>query len=161
MMNDDNIPEKFSSIRDNNYLVNAYKYVIKVELTHFITALIETILNIIQELNIFLHKNNSDFNCNHHFLDSILRFHNEINDLSTLIRLIILLVISSFFNMLYLFLSKKKFNRKSRSLSLLFNLLELFYFRIFMLVSLNIFFSLHYIYFFFIISIFCSSSIFN
>ena len=154
MMNDDNIPEKFSSIRDNNYLVNAYKYVIKVELTHFITALIETILNIIQELNIFLHKNNSDFNCNHHFLDSILRFQNEINDLSTLIRLIILLVISSFFNMLYLFLSKKKFHRKSRSLSLLFNLLELFYFRIFMLVSLNIFFSLHYIYFFLLLVFF-------
>ena len=39
-MKDDDIPEKYFDLRNNNYLVNAYKHLLKAKIVHFIFSLI-------------------------------------------------------------------------------------------------------------------------
>ena len=51
-MKDEENPSNYKDIRNNNYLINAYLHLIKIEFIHFIIPLIEVIMNIIQELNI-------------------------------------------------------------------------------------------------------------
>ena len=38
-MKDDEIPKKYFNLKNNNYLVNAYKHLIKAKLVHFIFSL--------------------------------------------------------------------------------------------------------------------------
>ena len=45
---EDDFPEKYFSFRDNYYLINVYKHMIKSKFLHFFISLIEILLNILQ-----------------------------------------------------------------------------------------------------------------
>ena len=146
-MKDDEIPTKYNYLRNNNYLINAYKNIIKSNFVHFIVSLIEIILIILQELTIFLFKYNYNINLENKFICFIFMLPNKFNNFQELLRVVILLVYSIAFDLLYMLVTKRKFTKKYKSIYLLFNLLEFVFFRILMLVNINIFFSLSYRYF--------------
>ena len=56
MKDEENI-SKIQDIGNNNYLLNAYLHLIKIEFVHFFISLIEIIMNIMQEWIIFINKN--------------------------------------------------------------------------------------------------------
>ena len=146
-MKDDEIPTKYNYLRNNNYLLNAYKNIIKSNFVHFVVSLIEMILIILQELTIFLFKYSYNINLENKFICFIFMLPNKFNNFQELLRVIILLVYSIAFDLIYMLLTKKKFSKNYKSICLLFNLLELVFFRVLMLVNINIFFSLSYRYF--------------
>ena len=90
-MNEEQDLKNYSSIRNDNYLVNAYKHLIKAKFVHFIFSLIENFLNIFQELNIFLYKYDIESKSQNEFLYVLVLFQNKIKELSSFMKMIILL----------------------------------------------------------------------
>ena len=152
-MKDDDIPEKYFDLRNNNYLVNAYKNLLKAKIVHFIFSLIEFFLNIIQEMNIFVDEYNLQYKSDKEFLYILKVFHNKIKNSHMSVKLIIILY-WIIFDILYLFLTKRKYIKRYVNISFLFNLLEFLHFRVFVLLSLNVFFSFDYFYLIFFLIIF-------
>ena len=152
-MKDDDIPEKYFDLRNNNYLVNAYKHLLKAKIVHFIFSLIEIFLNIIQEMNIFVAEYNLQYKSDKEFLYLLKVFQKIIKNSHMSVKLIIILY-WIIFDILYLFLTKRKYIKRYVNISLLFNLLEFLYFRVFVLLSLNVFFSFDYFYLIFFLIIF-------
>ena len=141
-INTKNIYQKISS---NNYLSNSYIHLITVKIVHFILITIEILLNIIQELDIFLTKfNNNEQSRN--ILRFIALITSKYNELPKVIQIIILAFYIIICDFLYLFLKKKIFRKERIYISFIINILELFYFRVFMLIFLNLFFSFNDIY---------------
>ena len=145
-MNEEQDLKNYSSIRNDNYLVNAYKHLIKAKFVHFIFSLIEIFLNIFQELNIFLYKYDIESKSQNEFLYVLVLFQNKIKELSSFMKMIILLFYAVFFDILYLFFAKRKLKKRYSSFVISFNILEFLHFRVFVLIFLNIFFSLNYTY---------------
>jgi len=144
-MEDD--PKKYSSITNNNYLINAYQHLIKNKFVHFIFSLIEMLLNIFQELNIFFGQYNSEDKSINVFMNYMIIKTSKINNLSSFLKMLILFFYTLIFDLIYLFFKERKFERRWKRYLLLFNFLEFLYFRTLMLIYLNLFFSLQYIYF--------------
>ena len=147
-MEDSEIHKKYYSLRNNNYLVNSYKHIIKSNIIHFIVTLIEILLNIFQELYIFIDGVNFDSELKNEFADFILLLKNKISSLSSPIKLFIIFVYTIIFDSILIFLTIKKFNKKYKSISYLFNIMEFLHFRILLLIFLNIFFSFENFYIF-------------
>ena len=145
---DSEAPNSYYSLYNNNYLANCYKYLIRSKTVHFITSLIETLLNIGQELFIFYRGYNLDNNNSNTFIKIILFFPENIERLSMIIKILIVIIYITLFDLLYYFLGKFKYKKEGIYILILYNIFELIYFRISMLLFLNIFFCLTYIYFF-------------
>ena len=150
------IPNAYYSLYNNNYLANCYKYMIRVKSVHFIVTLIEILLNILQELFITF----KEYNAENHFQKTFLKLLDfipeKIKELSMMIRIIIILLYILVFDGIYYFLGKIRCKKDYIYFIILFNIIELFFFRISMLLFLNIFCSLSYYYFllFFILLLF-------
>ena len=153
MKDEENI-SKIQDIGNNNYLLNAYLHLIKIEFVHFFISLIEIIMNIMQEWIIFINKNSYKEKSKNNFINIIIMIPDKINSLSTLLKIIIIILYSAIFDLFYIFLAKRELSRKHSSISVLINFFEFFYFRISMLVSLNILFSLHYVQFILLLVLF-------
>ena len=141
------IPISYFSLYNSNYLNNCHKYLIRSKYIHFIITLIETLLNINQELYIFYIENNLEKNNANNFVQFLLFIPENIQGLPMIIKIIIVLLYILIFDTIYYFLGKLKYKNDNIYLSILFNIIELFYFRISMLIFLNVFFCLSYIYF--------------
>ena len=141
------IPISYFSLYNSNYLNNCHKYLIRSKYIHFIITLIETLLNINQELYIFYIENNLEKNNANNFVQFLLFIPENIQGLPMIIKIIIVLLYILIFDTIYYFLGKLKYKKDNIYLSILFNIIELFYFRISMLIFLNVFFCLSYIYF--------------
>ena len=142
----DFFPEKYFSIRDNYYLLNVYKHMIKSKFLHFFFSFIEILLNILQELNIFLNMNNSAEISEKNLMNFMIQMSNKTADLSPVLKFGILFTYTLLFVSLYIFLTRRKFHRRLKRCLALFNILEFLYFRTLMLMYLNLFFSLKFIY---------------
>ena len=131
---EDDFPEKYFSFRDNYYLINVYKHMIKSKFLHFFISLIEILLNILQELNIFLNINNSEEISEKSMMNFMLRLSNKTTDLSSLIKFGLLFSYTLLFDSLYIFVTKRKFHRRLKRCLTLFNIFEILYFRTLMLI---------------------------
>ena len=145
---DSEIHIPYFPLYNSNYLNNCYKYLIRSKSVHFIITLIESLLNIIQELYIFYMENNLNKNSGNDYVKFLLFIPEHIQGLPMIIKIIIVLLYILIFDVIYYFLGKLKFKKDNIYLSILFNIIELFYFRVSMLLFLNVFFCLSYIYFF-------------
>ena len=143
MFFENEIPKISKEITSDNYLSNCYKHLIRIKGIHFVCILIEFLMNTLQELEIFLSDykfNNLSTNYkNFNLVSSInLSFYKK----STIIKLTIIIAYLLLFDAIYFFLRLKKIKIKNIRISVLVNLLELFIYRVFMLIFFNLFFTL-------------------
>ena len=135
--------KKYELINTDNYLINSYLSLTRIKTVHFLFILIEILLNIIQELDIFVkgfnlvNISNTDFSFN--IITLITR---EFEKLSPIVNLLILIFIIVILDSLYLYIKLKKFKIIHIYLIIIINFLELFFFRTISLILFNLFFSL-------------------
>ena len=120
MKDEENI-SKIQDIGNNNYLLNAYLHLIRIEFVHFFISLIEIIMNIMQEWIIFINKNSKKEKSKNNFINIIIMIPDKINSLSTLLKIIIIILYSAIFDLFYIFLAKRELSRKHSSISVLIN----------------------------------------
>ena len=141
-MSDIEISKIEKKINSDNYLINCYENLIRIKVVHFIFILIEILLNILQELEVFIRgfkeENISKKNMGLNFV-SILT--NLFDILPTIGKLIIIIFCISFIEILYYFI-KKSFKKNYIYIKIGVNFLEIFFFRAFTLIFLNFFFTL-------------------
>ena len=144
-MSEANIHNIYNKINPDNYLVNCYKHLTRIKLIHFIFILIEMLLNTLQELEIFLKNFNSqEIKVQINYISNIT---NLFNKLEIVVKLIIIILIVIIFDTIFFLLKKKRLKKEYIIITILVNILELFYFRTFTLILLNLFFTLPDIYF--------------
>ena len=141
-------PSIYKIINSDNYLVNSYKNLTKVKTIHFLFILIEIMINIFQELEIFfkvLYAEEIPYGLN--YITKILILFDKLSIKAKLIIIILYIII---FDSVYITLKIKKFKRNYIIFIILVNILELLFFRTFMLIVLNFIFKLSNLYFIFI-----------
>ena len=141
-------PNIYKLINYDNYLVNSYKHLTKVKSIHFLFILIEIMINIFQELEIFFKVFCSEEI--HYSLNFISKISNHFDKLSIKAKLIILILYIIIFDSVYITLKLKKFKRNYIIFIILVNILELLFFRTFMLIFFNLIFNLSNLYLVFI-----------
>ena len=146
-MSDYNIEQHYKEINSNNYLSNCYRHLTKSKVIHFLFLLIEILINLFQELDTFLRDfkpGNEEQKPNKiSFISSITEIFKKIPEL---LKLSIMILFVMIFDLIYLFLQRKNFLKNYIYISIIINILELLYFRIFVLIFFNLIFSLTKIY---------------
>ena len=137
-----------NAINSDNYLINCYINLTNIKNIHFLFILIEIFLNLFQELELFINDfslenaTKKKFILNYNFL--LIYYFNKIPQIAKLISIFIIILI---FDLLYIFIKTKKFRKNNIFNIIIINLLELFYFRAFMLIFLDMFCTLKEVYF--------------
>ena len=138
-MSDIDIKEIHKEIISNNYLSNCYRHLTNSKIIHFLITLIEITLNIIQELDTYLRDfhpaNNTENNNKLSFIFNIIQ---KTNNLKQTIKLVIMIFFVFLMDLLYIFLKRKNFLIKHTYNSIIINILELFYFRVFVLIFFDL-----------------------
>ena len=137
-------PNIYKLINCDNYLVNSYKHLTKVKSIHFLFILIEIIINIFQELEIFFkvfYLEEIQFGLNY-----ITKLSNHFDKLSIEVKVIIIFLYIIIFDSVYITLKIIKFKRNYIIFIILVNILELLVFRSFMIIFLNFIFKLSNLY---------------
>ena len=141
------IPNAYYSLYNNYYLSNSYKYLIRSKAVHFMVTLIEILLNIIQELFIFLQGFNTQKNTQKKILKIISFIPEKIQGLTSITKLIVTILYILIFDAVYYFLGRNKYKKEKPYMRFVFDIVELFFFRISMLLFLNLYCSFSYYYF--------------
>ena len=132
-------------INSDNYLVNCYKYMAKSKAIHFLFIIIEIFMNIFQEIELDLKNASSEeIKIDLNYIRKITIIFDKI---SIIVKLIIIIAYILVFDIIYIILRIRKFKKKYIIVSILINILELFHFRIFVLIFFNLFFTLPNIFF--------------
>jgi len=138
-------PKFYSEINSDNYLVNCYKNIAKAKTIHFLFILIEIFMNIFQEIELDLKNASSEkIKLDLNFIRKITILFDKI---SIIVKLIVIVVYILVFDIIFIILRIQKIKKKYVIVSILINILELFHFRIFVLIFFNLFFTLPNIYF--------------
>ena len=135
----DEIPKIIIEINTNNYFINSYYHLTKIKGIHFVFTLIEILLNISLELEIILREYKFDNNSSLNLVSYITKKFINIKNGIKLIIIIIYIFINDAF---YFFIKIKKFKNKHIGISISINIFEIFIYRVFMLIFLNLFFTL-------------------
>ena len=131
-----------SKLLNSNYLLNSYNNIIKHKIIHFIIIVIDVLLIILEELNVFINNfniGNTEENSNKLSLIPLITI--KFVKLSKSVRIIILLFIIIIFDSIYIFVKHNNFLKYNIYISIFVNILDLLYFRLFSLVFLNLLFS--------------------
>ena len=155
-MSDGEIPDIYAKVKSNHYLSNCYKYLIRSKIIHFLLILIEILLNTIQELDIIFRDYNPANQNESTLLSFILSFIKLINDrIPKIYKFLIIISFVIIFDSLYIFIKNNNFIYKNNIyISIIVNILELFYFRIIVLIFFDLLFSFNNLYLAFSIIIF-------
>ena len=98
----------YELIKYDNYLINSYISLTRIKSIHFLFIFFEILLNIFQELDIFVRslklESKTDFNLN--IISSIT---NKLEKFSPFVLLLILIFIIAIFDSLYVFIKLKNF----------------------------------------------------
>ena len=138
------------NINSDNYLINCYENLLRAKVVYFLFILIEILLNILQELEIFIRGFNAENITKKNLgLNFVSLLNNVFDKLPTLGKLIIIIFYISFIELLYYFIRKRKFKINYIYIKIGVNFLEIFIFRTFTLIFLNFFFTLEKEYFLF------------
>ena len=145
-MNDKELPKIYLEINSDNYLINNYRHLERSKAIHFLIILIEILLLIFQELEIYIRGFDSE--AQQKGLNYISFITNKFDYLKLSIKIIILLFLVIIMDVAYIYLKRKNFKTKYISITIICNILELFCFRAGMIIFLNIFYTLPNIYYF-------------
>ena len=144
-MDDISVNDICKKISSDNYLINCYNFLFKSKAIHFLFILIEMLLNIFQEIDIYINGFNSTKKQFRFNLISYITY--QFNKLSSILKLLMLLLLIILFDLLYYLLGKRKFKANYTIISIALNILELVYFRTIMIILLNLFYTLPNIYY--------------
>ena len=147
-MKNSKVPNAYYSLYNNHYLANSYKCIIRTRLVHFLVTLIEVLLNIIQQLYIFVTRYNLEKNAQKSMFKTLLFFPELIHNINNVVKILLILFYVIFFQSTYFILGKYKYKKDDLLIIILYNIIELIYFRISMIFFLDIFCCLSYSYFF-------------
>ena len=137
-MTDRDIKYIHQKITTNNYLSNCYRNVTRSKVIHFIFILIETLLNILNILDFILNDFYIDKN-DFEFVAPIPLLFKQFSD-GTKLAIIILAVL--IFDSMHIIFTLKDFKKEKIYTKIIINFLELFHFRVFVLLFFYQFFSL-------------------
>ena len=135
-------------IKGENYLSNCYRRLIRTKIIHFLFLLIEILLILTQEIDIF----HREFEPKDHkeqkiIISPIILLVHKFGNFPGYINFIIIIFSILIFDSLYLFLCKNDIKKKNLFLSIIINFLELFYFRLYTLFFYSLLFSLPKLFF--------------
>ena len=146
-MANNEVPKIYKIINSNNYLSNCYRILTRSKTIHFLCILIEMILNILQELEVFVKLFNNESNSSS--LNNISYITNIFDKLNNYIKLIVMVLIVVLIDILYLIYTKNDYKTKNIGNIIIINILELFFFRTAVLIYFNFYFTIHREYFLF------------
>ena len=147
-MSDSNIKNIYGNIISNNYFSNSYRHLTNSKIIHFLVLLLEMLLNIIQELDILVNDFKPlDEKEKKTKLSFIIYITIKIYNFKQIVKLIIMFIFVLLFDLVYLFFKKKNFLIKHTYISIIINILELIYFRVFILIFFDLLFTLTKFYF--------------
>ena len=102
------IPRISKIINSNNYFLNSYRVLTRSKTIHFLSILIEMIINILQEIDIFHRgynkENNEKILWSFNFISII---NNAFDNLKAIIKLFIIIIYAILIDFLYFFFEKK------------------------------------------------------
>ena len=139
MSNSEENPHINQKIYSDNYLLNCYNHLIKKKEIHFLLIIIEILLNIFQEFEIFVNGLNSTTNNKFIFFN----INNFLEKISIVNKLLIIVSSIITFDLLYIIIKIKKFNIKYIIIYIIINVLEMFWFRTFNIIIFSLFFKLN------------------
>ena len=142
-MNGIDIKNIYKKISTNNYLSNCYRNLARSVVVHFILILIETALNILNILDLIL----NNFYRQKEKLKYIAPIPLLFKRLSQTTKLLMIIFGVVVFDSMHIVLLIKDFRKKKAYIKIIINFLELFHFRVFLLMFLYLFFSLEDMYF--------------
>ena len=142
-MNGIDIKNIYKKISTNNYLSNCYRNLVRSVVVHFILILIETALNILNILDLIL----NNFYRQKEKLKYIAPIPLLFKRLSQTTKLLMIIFGVVVFDSMHIVLLIKDFRKKKAYIKIIINFLELFHFRVFLLMFLYLFFSLEDMYF--------------
>ena len=160
--------EKLSSIdkkmKEDNYFINCYRFLIRSKFFYFLLLLIEILLILLQEIDIFQRGFKPMYNTNGEIIISpIILLIKKFNNFPEYVNFLITVLSMIIFDALYLFLCRKDIRKNNIYYKILINLLEFFIFRIYVLFFYCLLFILTKLYFLssFILSLFHAYLIIN
>ena len=137
------IPKISKEINSDNYLLNCYLNLTRIKEIHLLFVLIEILLNIFYELEIFMRGFQfQEIDEKKSGLNFVLSITNIFQKIPQLIKIIILIAFILFFDSLAFFIKVKRFKEKHIRLTILVDIIEIIFFRTIMLFLLIIFFTL-------------------
>ena len=140
------IPKIYKIINSNNYLSNSYRILTRSKTIHFLCILIEMIINVLQELEVFtkIFKNEENLSLNYiSYITGIFDNWNIYFKFATMVILVILI------DFLYLIYTKNNYKSKCIGNIIIINILELLFFRTAVLIYFNFYFTIRKEYFIF------------
>ena len=160
--------EKLSSIdkkmKEDNYFINCYRFLIRSKFFHFLLILIEILLILLQEIDIFQRGFKPMYNTNGEIIISpIILLIKKFNNFPDYVNFLITVLSMIIFDTLYLLLCRKDIRKKNIYYKIIINLLEFFFFRIYVLFFYSLLFILTKLYFLtsFILSLYHAYLIIN
>ena len=142
-MNEIDIQNIYKKISTNNYFSNCYRNLARSIVVHFILILIETALNILNILDLILN-NFYRQKVNLKYIAPIPLLFKHFSQTTRLFMIIFGVVV---FDSMHIVLLIKDFKKKKIYIKIIINFLELFHFRVLLLMFLYLFFSLEDTYF--------------
>ena len=137
-MPDADIQYIHKKISTNNYLSNCYRNLTRAKVVHFILILIETALNILNLLDIILNDYLRE-KTNLKYIAPIPLLFKKFSNGSKLFIIIFFVLV---FDSMHIILNMKDFKKNKIYIKIIINFLELFHFRVFLLLYFYLFFSL-------------------
>ena len=135
------IPLISKIINSNNYFLNSYRLLTRSKTIHFISILIEIMINIFQEIEIFYRGFRIENIDNKIWVFNMVSALNNIFDsLKVSIKLLIIIIYVISIDLLYIFFERKNYKIKQIKNMIIINILDIFCFRTVMLIFLNFFF---------------------
>ena len=140
---------KYSSIKNDNYFSNSYRVLIRSKIIHFDILLIDILLILLQELDIY----NRGFKPRYKtegkiIINPIILLIHIFDKFRVYIKFLVIILSMIIFDSLYIILCRKDFKNEKLLFSIItINFLELFYFRIYQLFFFTLLFSLPKLYF--------------
>ena len=135
-------------IKGENYLSNCYRRLIRTKIIHFLFLLIEILLILTQEIDIFHREFEPKDNKKQKIVISpIILLVRKFGNFPGYINFLIIILSILIFDSLYIFLCKNDIKKKDIFISIIINFLELFYFRLYTLFFYSLVFSLPKLFF--------------
>jgi len=131
------------NINSDNYLINCYENLTRIKAVHFLFILIEILLNVLQELEVFIRSFKAEnIKKKNTVLNLVSLLTNIFNKLPAYGKIVIIIFYMFIIELLFYLIKKRKFKINHIYIKIAVNFLEIFFFRAFTLIFLNFFFTL-------------------
>ena len=138
-MSGSEIPKIYKKINSNNYLSNCYRVLTRSKTIHFLCILIEMILNVLQELEVFSKMFKNEENSGLNYISYITDI---FDNLDNNIKLAIMILLVILIDCLYFIYTKNNYKFKNIGNIIIINILELFFFRTAVQIYFNFYFTI-------------------